>query len=69
MKYNRLTIEELHQKLINKEITVEDLIKESKELEKTLQEKCNAFDFIIDNVVVLLLTYLLNMASLITRRT
>ena len=50
MKYNRLTIEELHQKLINKEITVEDLIKESKELEKTLQEKCNAFDFIIDNV-------------------
>ena len=32
MKYNRLTIEELHQKLINKEITVEDLIKESKEL-------------------------------------
>ena len=50
MKYNRLTIEELHQKLINKEITVEDLIKESKKLEKTLQEKCNAFDFIIDNV-------------------
>ena len=50
MKYNRLTIEELHQKLINKEITVEDIIKESKELEKTLQEKCNAFDFIIDNV-------------------
>ena len=52
MKYNRLTIEELHQKLINKEITVEDLIKESKELEKELQDKCNAFDYLIDNVEV-----------------
>ena len=52
MKYNRLTIEELHQKLINKEITVKDLINESKELEKSLQEKCNAFDCLIDNVEV-----------------
>ena len=50
MKYNRLTIEELHQKLINKEVTVEDLIKESKELESELQDKCNAFDYCIDNV-------------------
>ena len=46
---NKLSIEELHQKLINKEISVEDLVNESIKLSKKLQESCNAFDVIIDN--------------------
>ena len=46
---NKLTIEELHQKLINKEITSDELVNESIILSKELQDSCNAFDFIIDN--------------------
>ena len=46
---NHLSIEELHQKLIKKEITVEDLVNESIKLSKELQDSCNAFDFIIEN--------------------
>ncbi|MBR1416444.1 MAG: Asp-tRNA(Asn)/Glu-tRNA(Gln) amidotransferase subunit GatA [Bacilli bacterium] len=49
MKYNYLTIEQLHQKLINKEISVEELVNESKQLAKDLQEKCNVFDYMIEN--------------------
>ena len=45
---NKLSIEELHQKLINKEIAVEDLVNESIKLSKELQKTCNAFDLIID---------------------
>ena len=46
---NYLSIEELHQKLINKEITPKDLVDEAKELENKLQEKCNAFDYILND--------------------
>ena len=49
---NKLTIEELHQKLINKEIIPEDLVKESLELSNKLQESCNAFDLLIDNPTI-----------------
>jgi len=49
---NKLSIEELHQKLINKEITVEELVNESIKLSKELQNSCNAFDFIIDNPTI-----------------
>lgn len=46
---NKLSIEELHQKLVSKEITSKELVDESLKLSKELQESCNAFDFIIDN--------------------
>lgn len=54
---NKLSIEELHQKLINKEISVEDLVNESIKLSKKLQESCNAFDVIIDNPKVYEVNY------------
>lgn len=50
--YNSLSIEEIHQKLINKEITPLDLVNEAKIKEKELQEKCNAFDYILDKVEI-----------------
>lgn len=43
------TIEELHELLIKKEITSQELIKESLEKSHELQEKCNAFVTIIDD--------------------
>ena len=46
---NKLSIEELHQKLINNEITSQELVEESLKLSKELQESCNAFDYILDN--------------------
>ena len=49
---NKLSIEELHQKLINKEITVNELVEESIKLSKELQSRCNAFDLIIDNPTI-----------------
>ena len=47
-----LSIEELHQKLINKEITPQDLVEESLKLSKELQDSCNAFDYIIDSPTI-----------------
>jgi len=47
--YNYLDIETLHKKLVNKEITSEELVKESIALSKKVQEKCNAFSIILDN--------------------
>ena len=46
---NTLSIEELHQKLINKEITSQELVEESLKLSNELQESCNSFDYILDN--------------------
>ena len=50
MKYMNLSIEELHQKLIDKEVTPQELINESLELSKKTQEECNAFVTILDDV-------------------
>lgn len=49
MKYMNKTIEELHELLINKEVTSEELVKESLELSYKVQEKCNAFVTILDD--------------------
>ena len=49
MKYMNKSIEELHSLLKNKEVTSEELIKESIELSHTVQEKYNAFVTIIDD--------------------
>ena len=46
---NNLTIEQLHQKLIDKVITSKQLVEESITLSKELQKKCNAFDYIIED--------------------
>ncbi len=48
MKYMNKSIEELHELLINKEITSDDLVKESLSLSHEVQEKCNAFVTILD---------------------
>ena len=50
MKYMNKSIEEIHEALINKEVTVKELIKESLERSHKLQEKCNAFVTILDDV-------------------
>ncbi len=49
MKYMELSIEELHEKLINGEVTSEELIKESLEKTHEVQDNCNAFATILDN--------------------
>lgn len=49
MKYMNKSIEELHDLLIKKEVTTEELIKESLELSNEIQKKYNAFVTIIDD--------------------
>ena len=49
MKYMDKSIEEIHNALLNGEVTSEELIKESLEKSKEIQDKCNAFVTIIDN--------------------
>lgn len=48
MKYMNLSIEELHNKLKNKEVTSEELVQESLKLSHQVQEQCNAFVTILD---------------------
>ena len=50
MEYMSKSIEEIHEALVNKEVTSEELIKESLTKSHELQEKCNAFVTIIDDV-------------------
>ncbi len=52
MEYMSKSIEEIHEALVNKEVTSEELIKESLAKSHELQEKCNAFVTIIDDVKV-----------------
>ncbi|MGM9834447.1 MAG: amidase family protein [Bacilli bacterium] len=49
MKYMNKSIEELHELLIKGEVTQEELIKESLELSKETQDKCNAFVTILED--------------------
>lgn len=49
MKYMNKSITELHEALKSGEVTSEELIKESLELSKIVQEKCNAFVTILDD--------------------
>ena len=49
MKYMNKSIEELHELLKNKEVTSQELIKESLELSHEVQEKYNAFVTILDD--------------------
>ena len=49
MKYMNKSIEELHELLKNKEVTIQELIKESLELSHEVQEKYNAFVTILDD--------------------
>lgn len=49
MKYMNKSIEELHELLIKKEVTSQDLIKESLELSHQVQDKYNAFVTILDD--------------------
>ena len=48
MAYTEKSIEELHAMLINKQITSDDLVKESLKKSRELQETCNPFVTIID---------------------
>jgi aspartyl-tRNA(Asn)/glutamyl-tRNA(Gln) amidotransferase subunit A len=48
MEYMSKTIEEIHEALINKEVTVKELIEESLQKSHTVQEKCNPFVTILD---------------------
>lgn len=48
MKYMNKSITELHEMLVNKEVTSEELVAESIELSHQVQEKCNAFVTIMD---------------------
>lgn len=50
MKWMDKSIKELHEELKNGNVTSEELIKESLELSHSVQEKCNAFVTILDNV-------------------
>jgi len=50
MEYMSKSIEEIHTALVNNEVTSEELIKESLTKSHELQEKCNAFVTIIDDV-------------------
>lgn len=50
MKYMSKSIEEIHEALVKKEVTVNELIKESIEESHKLQEECNAFVTILDDV-------------------
>jgi aspartyl-tRNA(Asn)/glutamyl-tRNA(Gln) amidotransferase subunit A len=49
MKYMQSSITELHEKLINSEVTSDELVKESLEESHKVQERCNAFVTIIDD--------------------
>ena len=49
MEYMNKSIVDIHNALINKEISVRDLIKESLEKSHELQDKCNAFVSILDD--------------------
>ena len=49
MNYMHLSIEELHDLLVNKKVTSKDLIKESLIKSHELQDKCNAFALILDD--------------------
>lgn len=49
MKYMDKSIEEIHEALINKEVTVKELIDESLECSHKLQKECNAFVTILDD--------------------
>ena len=49
MKYMDKSIEEIHEALINNEVTVKELISESLKRSHELQEKCNAFVTILDD--------------------
>lgn len=48
MKYMDKSIKEIHNALINKEVTCDELINESLEISKKVQEECNAFVTILD---------------------
>lgn len=50
MTYMNKSIEEIHEALINREVTVEDLVKESIEKCHKLQDKCNSFVTIVEDV-------------------
>jgi len=49
MSYMDKSIEQIHEALINKEVTVKELIDESLKKSHELQEKCNAFVTILDD--------------------
>lgn len=49
MEYMNKGIEEIHEALVKKEVTVEELIKESLEKSHKLQSECNAFVTILDD--------------------
>ena len=49
MKYMNKSIEELHELLVNGEVTSKELIAESLELSHKIQDKCNAFVTILDD--------------------
>lgn len=49
MKYMNLPLEELHELLKSKKVTSDELIKESLEMSKKVQEKCNAFVTILND--------------------
>lgn len=49
MKYMNKSIEKLHELLVNKEVSSDELVKESLELSHKVQEKCNAFVTILDD--------------------
>lgn len=49
MAYMNKSIEEIHEALINKEVTVEELIQESLEKSKEVQNDCNAFVTILED--------------------
>ena len=49
MKYMDKSIEEIHEALIKKEVTVKELIDESLEKSHKLQDECNAFVTILDD--------------------
>ena len=49
MSYMDKSIKEIHEALLNKEITSEELVKESLSKAHEVQDKCNAFVTIIDD--------------------
>lgn len=49
-EYMNLSIEEIHEALLNKEVSCAELIKECQEKSHKLQERCNAFVTILDDV-------------------
>ena len=49
MEYMNKTIEEIHESLINGEVTVKELIEESLKKSHEVNDKCNAFVTILDD--------------------